>query len=53
MLEALRKAVPITIAPAAIDVVVAVGTVATFLWLLAQGFIRPLAVYLLELFLAI
>lgn len=52
MLEVLRKAVP-AVSQLSVDAVVAVATFATFLWLLANGFIRPLAIYLLELYLAI
>lgn len=52
MLEAIRKAVP-TVSPLSLDAIVAVGTLATFMWLLANGTVRPLAVYLLELYLAL
>ncbi len=51
MLEALRKAVP-AISPISIDGILAVATTAAFLWLLVHGYIRPLAIYLLELYLA-
>jgi len=52
MLDALRRAVPVA-SPISIDGAVAATTLATFLWLLAHGYIRPLAVYLLELYLAL
>lgn len=52
MLDSIRKAVP-AVSPISIDWLVAVGTVATFLWLLVQGTIQPLAIYLLELYLAL
>jgi hypothetical protein len=50
MLETVRRAVPISALP--VDGLVAVGTGAAFFWLLAQGYIRPLAIYMLELYLS-
>ncbi|MFQ5526815.1 MAG: hypothetical protein ACE5GX_11205 [Thermoanaerobaculia bacterium] len=52
MLEAIRKAVP-AVSPVSMDVILAVGTFATFMWLLVNGYVRPLAIYLLELYLAL
>lgn len=52
MLDALRKSVPVVL-PVSADWFVAIGTVATFMWLLAHGTIQPLAIYLLELYLAL
>lgn len=49
MLQALRKIVALPRVPA--EVFAATGTLAAFLWLLAHGFVQPVAVYLLELFL--
>ncbi|MDH3746368.1 MAG: hypothetical protein OES47_14820 [Acidobacteriota bacterium] len=52
MLEAIRKTVPIPeLTAVALEVPVAVVTAIAFVWLLAQGAIQPLAVYLLELYL--
>ena len=50
MFETVRRAVPISALP--VDGLVAVGTGAAFFWLLAQGYIRPLAIYMLELYLS-
>ena len=50
MLETVRRAVPISALP--VDGLVAIGTGAAFFWLLTQGYIRPLAIYLLELYLS-
>ena len=50
MLETVRRAIPISALP--IDGLVAVGTGAAFFWLLTQGYIRPLAIYMLELYLS-
>jgi hypothetical protein len=50
MLETVRRAVPISAFP--VDGLVAVGTGAAFFWLLTQGYVRPLAIYLLELYLS-
>ena len=50
MLETLRRAVPISALP--LDGLIAAGTGFAFLWLLSHGYIRPFAVYLLELFLS-
>ena len=51
MLAALRKAVP-AVTPLSTDAVISFGTVAAFVWLLANGFVQPFAIYLLELYLA-
>ena len=51
MLEALRKAVPV-VSPLSTDAVISFGTLVTFVWLLANGFVQPFAIYLLELYLA-
>jgi hypothetical protein len=50
MLESIRKAVLIPTIP--LEGTVAVGTGAAFVWLLAKGYIKPLAVYFLELYLS-
>ena len=50
MFETVRKVVPISALP--VDGLVAVGTGGAFFWLLSQGYIRPLAIYLLELYLS-
>ncbi|MCP4203285.1 MAG: hypothetical protein GY769_15285 [bacterium] len=52
MLEALRKVLPV-VSPVSMDVVISLGTLVSFAWLLANGFVQPLAVYLLELYLAL
>lgn len=50
MLETVRRAVPISALP--VDGLVAVGTGAAVFWLLTQGYVRPFAIYLLELYLS-
>lgn len=50
MLETLRRVVPIPALP--MEAVVGATTVGAFLWLLVEGYIRPLAVYFLELYLS-
>lgn len=52
MLEALRKAWP-AVSPLSTELVISLGTVVTFAWLLAHGFVQPFAIYLLELYLAL
>jgi hypothetical protein len=50
MLETLRRVAPI---PAVqMEGVVGAATVGAFVWLLVEGYIRPLAVYFLELYLS-
>ena len=49
MLESIRKAV--VVPSLNLEIVVGAATVFSFIWLLAHGFIRPIAVYLLELYL--
>ncbi|MDH3253640.1 MAG: hypothetical protein OEM62_01515 [Acidobacteriota bacterium] len=51
MLDTLRRTVPISALP--IDGLIAAGTGLAFFWLLSQGYIRPLAIYLLELYLSV
>jgi hypothetical protein len=50
MLESIRKAVLVPAIP--LEGMVAVGTGAAFVWLLAKGYIQPLAIYFLELYLS-
>lgn len=52
MLDALRKAQP-AVSPLFTDAVISLGTAGIFVWLLAQGFVQPFAIYLLELYLAL
>ncbi len=51
MLETTRKAVA-TFPRLSIEALAVVGTTSTFGWLLAHDLIQPIAVYLLEIFLA-
>ncbi len=51
MLEALRNALP-AVSPLSTDAVISFGTLVTFVWLLANDFVQPFAIYLLELYLA-
>ena len=51
MLEALRKALP-AVSPISTDAAISFATVVTFVWLLANDFVQPFAIYLLELYLA-
>ena len=50
MLEAIRKAISLPQVP--VQAVVTGLTVSAFVWLLAQGAIQPLAIYLLQLYLS-
>jgi hypothetical protein len=50
MLETLRRTVPISALP--LDGLIAAGTGIAFFWLLTHGYVRPFAIYLLELFLS-
>ncbi len=52
MLAALRKALP-AVSPVSIEKLVAAATAGTFLWLLAHGYVQPVAIYLLELYLSL
>ena len=49
MLAAIRKAVAVPVVP--LEGVVSAVTAVAFFWLLASGVIRPLAVYLLQIYL--
>lgn len=50
MLEWISKRVAVPGIP--VKVVLSVGTLASFAWLLGQDLIHPLAIYLLQLYLA-
>lgn len=50
MLETTRRAVAI-FPSFSIETLAAIGTISTFGWLLAHDLVRPIAVYLLEIFL--
>ena len=50
MYSTIRKAIAPSLA-LPIEWIVSVGTLFAFLWLLAQGYIQPIAIYLLELYL--
>ena len=50
MLAAIRKAVAVPVIP--LEGLVSAVTALAFFWLLATGVIRPLAVYLLQLYLS-
>ena len=50
MIESIRKAIAFPQVP--VQVVVTGLTVSAFAWLLAQGTIPPLAIYLLQLYLS-
>jgi len=52
MHEALRKALPI-VSSTSTDVVIGASTAIAFVWLLANGLVQPLTIYLLELYLAL
>lgn len=49
MLDSLRRSVAIPRVP--LSAVLSVGTVGSFCWLLAQGAIHPLALYILQVYL--
>jgi len=51
MLEALRKAVP-AVSPFSTDAAISFGILVTFVWLMANDFVQPFGIYLLELYLA-
>ncbi|MDX1503556.1 MAG: hypothetical protein R3325_14445 [Thermoanaerobaculia bacterium] len=51
MLQAIRRAIVI-LPSASIEAAATVATVASFLWLLANGHLQPILVYLLELYLS-
>ena len=50
MIESIRKAITLPQVP--IQVVATGLTVSAFAWLLAQGAIQPIAIYLLQLYLS-
>ena len=52
MFELIRKAVPVPAKVLPLEGVAAFTTAVAFLWLLAHGYVRPVAVYLLELYLS-
>ncbi len=52
MLDVLRKALP-AVSPVSTDATIAFGTLVAFVWLLANGFVQPIAIYLLELYLSL
>ena len=49
MLESIRRAV--VVPSLSLELVASAATAFAFFWLLAQGMIQPIAVYLLELYL--
>ncbi len=51
MLDSVRKQVSVR-AVVPVDALIGLGTVVSFVWLLAQDRIHPLAIYLLQLYLS-
>lgn len=53
MLESIRKAVPYPSLILPAEAAVAVLTTACFVWLLMNGYVQPIAIFLLELYLSL
>jgi len=52
MLESARKVIAVAVPQLPVKVLLSVGTLVSFGWLLTEDLIHPFAVYLLQLYLA-